>query len=129
MSEQSKYILIVDDDAEVRMLIAEMVKMLGLPTRQAANGRQALEQMRDYPPAAIILDLMMPVMSGFQLLAVLRQSAGGQDIPIIVLSALGDHKRTVEMLTHHVQGILVKGDFNVMQLREALVKTGLVNED
>ena len=62
---------------------------MGYHTAEASNGREALDLLDGEMPAAVLLDLRMPVMSGWGLLDVLRQSPRAKDLPIIIISAYG----------------------------------------
>ena len=67
------YILVVDDDASHRTLICDALEEMGYRTEQAANGREALDLLEGEMPQAVLLDLRMPVMSGWELLDRLQQ--------------------------------------------------------
>jgi CheY-like chemotaxis protein len=83
------HILVVDDDQSHRTLIAELLEEMGYRTAQAANGREALDRLEEALPAAVLLDLRMPVMSGWGLLEALKKMPRARDIPIIIISAYG----------------------------------------
>jgi CheY-like chemotaxis protein len=83
------YILVVDDDAEFRSFLAEDLSGLGYRVLQAANGREALEQLEDELPALVLLDLKMPVMSGWSVLEALKEIPGARSVPVLVISAYG----------------------------------------
>jgi CheY-like chemotaxis protein len=85
----SQHILVVDDDASHRALICDALDEMGYQTSQAANGREALEEVGEALPAAVLLDLRMPVMSGWGLLEALKKVPRARDIPIIIISAYG----------------------------------------
>jgi CheY-like chemotaxis protein len=82
-------ILIVEDDHDIAESIAELVRSDGYDARMAANGQQALRELRIKPhPQCILLDLMMPVMSGWDFLETLQDEQPElRDIPVIVVSA------------------------------------------
>jgi PAS domain S-box-containing protein len=81
------HVLIVEDDLNNRKMLAKLVKKTGCDVREASNGREALAFIADRKPDLILLDLMMPVMDGFDVVAELnRQGLTGQ-IPIVVLTA------------------------------------------
>ena len=82
-------VLVVDDDASIRkMIIAALRRQIsGYEFIEAANGREALDLMRSESPGVVVLDLMMPVLSGWE---VLRERANDPEllrIPVIVISA------------------------------------------
>jgi two-component system, response regulator, stage 0 sporulation protein F len=83
------YVLIVDDEDAHRELLADFLQELGFSTRQARDGRQALEALELDLPLAVLLDLKMPVMSGWGLLEALKHMPRARALPIIVISGYG----------------------------------------
>lgn len=81
-------ILVVDDDAEIRDTLTSLLQHEGYTVLRAENGVQALEQLRRDHPNVMLLDLMMPVMSGWEVLEELEESGELGRIPIIVVSAM-----------------------------------------
>ena len=81
-------ILVVDDDRYVRDTLAAVLEAEGYGVRCAPNGAQALAMMRDHRPSAMVLDLMMPVMSGWELLELVGTDGDLSQIPVVVLSAV-----------------------------------------
>jgi CheY-like chemotaxis protein len=85
-------VLIVDDDADIRASLAELLRLSGYEVEQADNGMAALERIAsDSRPCVILLDLMMPVMNGWQFLELLRrrEDPALASLPVVVLTALG----------------------------------------
>jgi chemosensory pili system protein ChpA (sensor histidine kinase/response regulator) len=80
-------ILVVDDEPALREITAEILAAEGYQVRTAANGREALDRVREDRPAVIVLDLMMPVLDGWAFIESYREMAGG-DIPIVGVSAV-----------------------------------------
>ena len=85
-------VLVVDDDEDLRSLVALMVNTAGLPVEEAANGVEALEAVQRRRPAVILLDMRMPVMDGWAFCSALR-SLDGAPPPIIVITAAPDPAR------------------------------------
>ncbi|HYV46763.1 MAG TPA: response regulator [Myxococcaceae bacterium] len=83
------YLLVVDDDASHRALISDVLDEMGYQTREAANGREALDLLESEIPMAVLLDLRMPVMSGWGLLEALKNLPRARNLPIIIISAYG----------------------------------------
>ena len=80
--------LLVEDDAEVRSSVAEILELEGFAVDTAIHGQQALDKLRaGAAPCVLLLDLMMPVMNGLELLEHLRKEAELRTPPVIVLSA------------------------------------------
>jgi CheY-like chemotaxis protein len=82
-----RHILVIDNDEAVRIAIAEVLSEAGWQVEEAADGQQGLEAMRRGPPGVVLVDLMMPRMSGWQLLDAMASSPSLADVPAIVLTA------------------------------------------
>jgi CheY-like chemotaxis protein len=85
-----KLVLIVEDDADALHEMAGVLAARGYEVATAINGRQALHMMTaatDVEPCAIVLDLSMPVMSGWELLAVMRSYSRLSRIPVVLITA------------------------------------------
>lgn len=82
-------VLIVEDDFAIRECLAEILASEGFRVEKAANGREALDYLRSQPvaPRAIILDLMMPVMNGYEFRERQLKDERLAGIPVIVISA------------------------------------------
>ena len=86
------HILIVEDDSATRAALALTFQTAGYATNEAENGRAALEQLRSgEPPCLILLDLMMPVMTGWQFLAERRKDPALVAVPVVVFTAAGGY--------------------------------------
>ena len=83
------HILVVDDDESHRTLICDLLEEMGYRTLQASNGREALDLLEVEIPAAVLLNLRMPVMSGWGLLDALKKMPRARNLPIIIISAYG----------------------------------------
>ena len=86
--DPSKFILIVDDDEDIRTSVHEVLEDAGFPARMASDGADALRLLQTHPQAAVILlDLMMPVMNGWQLMDELQKDPNLASIPILLITA------------------------------------------
>jgi CheY-like chemotaxis protein len=83
------YLLVVDDDASHRAMICDALGEMGYQTVEAENGRAALDQLEHGLPQAVLLDLRMPVMSGWGLLEALKKMPRMRGMPVIIISAYG----------------------------------------
>jgi CheY-like chemotaxis protein len=84
-------ILVIEDNAFTRNIMTTVLECEGYPVVAAADGREALEQMRDgQPPALILLDLMMPTMNGWEFRQLQRQEPRLEAVPVVVVSAVAD---------------------------------------
>lgn len=84
-------ILLVDDDEDIRELTAEILRESGYDVVEAEDGQRALEALEGMsaPPALVLLDLMMPVMTGQQMLKVMRATPRLANVPVVALTAGG----------------------------------------
>ena len=100
---QPSRILVVDDEHEARELVGETVASIGLLPVLASSGKQALEILSRGPIAGAVVDLLMPEMSGFELIARIRQNAAWSNLPLVVLTAK-------EMDAAEIHELLVRTD-------------------
>ena len=80
-------VLVVDDEPDVLLLCRLNLQQRGHEMLEAPDGSRALELARDRHPDVIVLDLMLPGMSGYDVLEALQRDEGTSDIPILVLTA------------------------------------------
>lgn len=108
MSNTSAALLIVDDDAEVRNLLEILLQEQGYRTLTASTGEQALALVAQQPPDLILLDAMMPDTNGYQVARQLKASASTANIPIIMLSGLGEQSARLLGLEAGAEDFLCK---------------------
>lgn len=92
-------ILLVDDNEHNLELLQAYVEDLGWELRSARDGAEAIAMVRAQQPDIILLDVMMPRMSGYQVCSTLKRDPATRDIPIVMVTALnevGDAERAVE---------------------------------
>lgn len=83
-------VLVVDDDPNIRRMIVAALKRDGYAFLEAPNGRDALDLMRAEHPDVVVLDLMMPILSGWDVLAERQREPELMRIPVILISANRD---------------------------------------
>jgi DNA-binding response OmpR family regulator len=83
----AKTILVVDDDENIVTVVRANLERAGYKVTSAADGTRALNSIAADPPDLLILDIMMPGMSGFEVARALRSDVATRDIPIIMLTA------------------------------------------
>ena len=109
-------VLAVDDDPHIRNLLAQEFTEAGYRVRLAANGREALAEIRCERPDLVVLDVMMPEINGFDVAAVLKSDPRTMDVPIIILSIVEDRSRGFRL---GVDRYLTKPIDTVALLKEA----------
>ena len=90
MSEK-KTILVVDDEPDFCSIVQGQLEKEGFEVEIAYNGIEGLEKVRANPPDAIVLDVMMPEMDGYEVCRKLKADEKYEDIPIILLTAVASH--------------------------------------
>ena len=109
-------ILIVEDDELQRERVREWLEGQQWIVQEAENGRQALASLQGANPDLILLDLMMPEMDGFAVVAALQKERAWRDIPVIVITSLDLDAKERERLSSGVQSVLVKEMFQPADL-------------
>jgi K+-sensing histidine kinase KdpD/DNA-binding response OmpR family regulator len=118
-----KTLLVADDDPHIRELLRQELTAEGYQVFEAKDGREALEQVKTIHPDLVILDILMPELSGFDVAAVIKNDPRTMGLPIVVISVLEDKKRgfrlgvdryltkpiNVQTLLHEVQALLDQG--------------------
>jgi len=87
-TQHSPLVLVCDDDPSVRTVVRAMLERQGYRVLTVASGQEAVEQSVAQPPDVILLNLMMPVMNGWETLGILKNQTETQAIPVIILSGL-----------------------------------------
>lgn len=101
-------VLIVDDDADFRAMLAFALGLDGFDTRQAADADEALVRLSERAPDCMVLDLVMPMFDGFDLLARMRADGVAPDAKVVVLSGRDDEPALVRAWELKVDEFLLK---------------------
>jgi two-component system, OmpR family, response regulator len=112
-TEAKRRVLVVDDEENVAHLVASALRFDGFDTNTADNGNSALAAVAEYDPDLLVLDVMMPDLDGFGLLAKLRNA--GCDVPVIFLTARDTAADRVRGLRSGADDYVVK-PFSVEEL-------------
>jgi two-component system, cell cycle response regulator DivK len=120
----SLLVLIVEDDLSTRVLYREYLNHCGFRTADAHNGRQALAKARELKPDAVLTDLAVPGLDGFEFCRALRESAGTPAIPILAITGHSEYLDQPDRFAQAgIARVLVKPcapDLIVQELRRLL---------
>jgi len=120
--------LVVDDKAENREVLRRALENEGWQVSEAENGRVGLEKVAEQAPSLILLDLMMPVMDGFEFVMEMRKQDASRAIPIVVVTAKDVTEEERRRLNGDVVGLIQKGGLDreamLALLREQVAATG-----
>ncbi len=114
-------VLVVDDDPEMRAMTRQMLQRMGLEAAEAENGAAGLAWLEaNPPPALILLDLMMPVMDGFEFLDHIRASVAWRAVPVLVVTARDLSSAELYQLQGLTERVIAKGATTGVDLRAAV---------
>jgi CheY-like chemotaxis protein len=102
-------VLIVEDDLSTRILYRDFLSTCGFRTADAHNGRQALDKARELRPDAVVTDLAVPGLDGFEFCRALQQSAATRTIPILAVTGHAEYVEQVDRIRQAgISHVLVK---------------------
>jgi two-component system chemotaxis response regulator CheY len=86
VTKSGHLVLVVEDDESIRSVITDVLEERGFRVSGAANGAEAIEVLKRFPPDILVLDLLMPVMHGWEFMETYSEQTGGKPLPIVVVS-------------------------------------------
>jgi DNA-binding response OmpR family regulator len=107
-TDASKRILVIDDDEGLQTLVNTMLSRVGLQAWAASTGIEGLEMLREEDFGLLILDLMLPDMDGYEVLAKLRKDVRYERMPILILSAKAETEAISKGFDLGADGYLTK---------------------
>lgn len=120
---ETKKILVVEDEPMVRRaLVEKMADDTSLILMSAKNGKEGLEAALREHPDFILLDLIMPVMDGMEMLSLLREDEWGKNVKVMVLSNLADSEKIAEAKAKGVHEFMIKSNVDVAKILEHIKK-------
>lgn len=115
-------IAIIEDDPTIAQMYRFKFEAEGYSVQTAENGKLGLALSESMKPDIILLDLMMPEMTGDQMLAELRKTAWGKDIKVIILTNVGEQEIPESIKALGVSGVILKADMTPKQVAEMVEK-------
>ena len=115
-----KKILIVEDDKFLRELIMQKVDKEGYEAIGAMDGEEGLKMAGEIQPALILLDLILPTMDGFEVLRKLKEQETTKNIPVIILSNLGEKEDIDKGIQLGAQDYMIKAHFTPGEITEKI---------
>ncbi|MDD5265258.1 MAG: response regulator [Candidatus Bipolaricaulis sp.] len=114
----AKKILIVEDDKFLRELIVKKISNEGYDVLEAVDGEQGLSQIKEGHPDLVLLDLILPGIDGFEVLAQKREDPFMASVPVIILSNLGQKEDVDKGLSLGAADYLIKAHFTPGEIIE-----------
>ena len=116
-------VLLVEDTATFRAVVALKLRMSGVAVACAGNGQEALEALESSRPDLVLFDVAMPVLDGVGLLRAIRADDRWKALPAIAMSAGTDERRRNELEGLGIRGYFLKSTFTMDQLADAVAQS------
>lgn len=117
-------IAIIEDDPVISQMYRMKFEADGFDVQLANNGKRGVAMVESFVPDLILLDLQMPEMDGPEALTIIRKSDWGKDMPVIILTNLGEEESPKELRSLGIHSYIVKADLTprqvVQRVKEAL---------
>jgi len=127
MAEEQKTILVIEDDKFLRELISQKLTKEGFKLLEAMDGEEGVKKIQQEKPDLILLDLILPGLDGFEVLTQAKQDPALSEIPVIILSNLGQKEDIERGLKMGAVDYLIKAHFTpgeiIEKIKQALTKT------
>jgi signal transduction histidine kinase len=118
-------VLVVDDDPDSRRVAAKFLSEANVKVREAQDGETALVEMRSHPPDVLVLDLMMPVLDGFGVLATIRADPLLSSLPVVVLTAKSLTEAERQFLSRSAVRVLQKGEHRLADVAALVLRAAM----
>ena len=116
----TKKILIIEDDKFLRELITQKLTKENYDTSEAVDGEKGLKKIKEERPDLILLDLILPGIDGFEVLAKMKEDSALNQIPVIILSNLGQKEDVEKGLKLGATDYLIKAHFTPVEIVEKI---------
>jgi DNA-binding response OmpR family regulator len=115
-------IAIIEDDQAISQMYRFKFEAEGYDVQTAENGKLGLELVQSMKPDIILLDLMMPEMTGDELLAKMRATSWGKNIKVIILTNMGEQEIPDSVKKFSVDGVILKANMTPRQVADVVKK-------
>lgn len=115
-------IAIIEDDPVIRQMYLMKFEATGFTVETAENGKEGVVLVEKFSPDIILLDISMPVMNGDEALAAIRSEAWGKDIPVMILTNLGEEEAPKTLRGLGILSYIVKADLTPRQVVDRVKK-------
>lgn len=106
----------IEDDPFLRKLYRNKLTLAGLEVIEAINGEEGLNKVKTEKPSLVLLDIILPRKSGFDVLIELKGNEKTRDIPVIILSVLGQTQDIIKGMTLGAEDYLIKSNITISEV-------------
>ncbi|HEY0778185.1 MAG TPA: response regulator, partial [Gemmatirosa sp.] len=115
-------VLVIDDDPDARRITAQVLRGEGATVREAGDGEAGLAAMRRQRPDVAVVDLMMPVLDGFGVLAAMRADVRLRGVPVVVLTTKALTPPERDYLARTAERVLEKGEYRLSDVATLILR-------
>lgn len=112
----NKKILVVDDDNDLREALDTALTQAGYTSITAPDGKAGLTSALEHKPDLILLDIMMPIMGGHEMLSALRKDVWGKSVPVLLLTNFDDPKNITEGFGLNANDYIIKSNVSLSSI-------------
>ncbi|MBU1159755.1 response regulator [Patescibacteria group bacterium] len=116
MQNKKIKILVIDDDVFFRKIYRDQLTKAGFDFLEATNGVEGIHKIQNEHPDFILLDLMLPMKNGFEVLKEVKKNPELKKIPVMILSNLGQEQDVKEGMNLGAEGYFIKGETKVSEI-------------
>lgn len=120
MAESKGKILIVEDDRYISKMYQLKLSLEGYTVEVAENGREGVDKIKAFGPEIILLDILMPELDGFEVLKIVKAEEATKNIPILIMSNLGQEDHIQKGMEMGAIGYIVKSQFTPSKVVEKI---------
>lgn len=125
MADSKSKILIVEDDRYISKMYQLKLSLEGYNVEVAENGREGVEKVKEFLPDVVLLDILMPELDGFDVLKIIKEDPKTKDIPVLIMSNLGQEDHVQKGMKLGAVGYIVKSQYTpakVVEKVKSLIK-------
>lgn len=115
-----KTVLLIEDDVFLSNLLTSRLTKAGLNVVRAYDGEEAIEKLRDQKPDLVLLDIIIPKKTGFDVLEEIQNYPLIKDVPVIIISNLGQESDIQRAMMYGIKGYLVKAENSIDGMTDAV---------
>jgi len=123
MTESKGKILIIEDDRYISKMYQLKLSLEGYEVQVAENGKQGVDKIKEMMPNIILLDILMPELDGFEVLKIAKSDEATKDIPVLIMSNLGQEDHIQKGMQMGAIGYIVKSQYTPSKVVEKIKET------
>lgn len=120
MAEEKGKILIIEDDRYISKMYQLKLSLEDYDVQVAENGKQGVDKVKEYMPDIILLDILMPELDGFEVLKIVKSDPTTKDIPVLIMSNLGQEDHVEKGMKLGALGYIVKSQYTPSKVVEKI---------